>query len=399
MNELEIHFNKLKAKNLHLDMTRGKPCKEQLDLSLGMMDVLSSKVSFLDENSFDVRNYGELDGIPEAKKLMADILGLKPENVIVYGNSSLNIMYDQISRSYSHGVLGSTPWCKLPKIKWICLVPGYDRHFAICERFGIEMISVDLKDDGPDMDKVEELVKDEYVKGIWCVPKYSNPTGVTYSNEVIKRLANLKPAAKDFRIYYDNAYALHNIDDKDDQLLNIFDEAKKANNEDIVYLFTSTSKISFPGSGISVLGASKANLEEIKKQLSYQIISFDKVNQLRHVRFFKDKNGIVAHMKKHQQILKPKFEIVTSYLEKISDIISFNKPKGGYFVTIKVKRNADRVIKKCASCGVKLTEAGATHPYHKDPTNSYIRLAPTYLNEEELKQAMDVIITSIKLEN
>lgn len=399
MNELEIHFNKLKAKNLHLDMTRGKPCKEQLDLSLGMMDVLSSKVSFLDENSFDVRNYGELDGIPEAKKLMADILGLKLENVIVYGNSSLNIMYDQISRSFSHGVLGSTPWCKLPKIKWICLVPGYDRHFAICERFGIEMISVDLKDDGPDMDKVEELVKDEYVKGIWCVPKYSNPTGVTYSNEVIKRLANLKPAAKDFRIYYDNAYALHNIDDKDDQLLNIFDEAKKANNEDIVYLFTSTSKISFPGSGISVLGASKANLEEIKKQLSYQIISFDKVNQLRHVRFFKDKNGIVAHMKKHQQILKPKFEIVTSYLEKISDIISFNKPKGGYFVTIKVKRNADRVIKKCASCGVKLTEAGATHPYHKDPTNSYIRLAPTYLNEEELKQAMDVIITSIKLEN
>ncbi len=399
MNELEIHFNELKAKNLHLDMTRGKPCKEQLDLSLGMMDVLSSKVSFLDENSFDVRNYGELDGIPEAKKLMADILGLKPENVIVYGNSSLNIMYDQISRSYSHGVLGSTPWCKLPRIKWICLVPGYDRHFAICERFGIEMISVDLKDDGPDMDKVEELVKDEFVKGIWCVPKYSNPTGITYSNEVIKRLANLKPAAKDFRIYYDNAYALHNIDDKDDQLLNIFDEAKKANNEDIVYLFTSTSKISFPGSGISALGASKANLEEIKKQLSYQIISFDKVNQLRHVRFFKDKNGIVAHMKKHQQILKPKFEIVTSYLEKISDIISFNKPKGGYFVTIKVKGNADRVIKRCASCGVKLTEAGATHPYHKDPTNSYIRLAPTYLNEEELKQAMDVIITSIKLEN
>ena len=399
MNELEMHFNELKAKNLHLDMTRGKPCKEQLDLSLGMMDVLSSKVSFLDENSFDVRNYGELDGIPEAKKLMADILGLKLENVIVYGNSSLNIMYDQISRSYSHGVLGSTPWCKLPKIKWICLVPGYDRHFAICERFGIEMISVDLKDDGPDMDKVEELVKDEFVKGIWCVPKYSNPTGITYSNEVIKRLANLKPAAKDFRIYYDNAYALHNIDDKDDQLLNIFDEAKKANNEDIVYLFTSTSKISFPGSGISALGASKANLEEIKKQLSYQIISFDKVNQLRHVRFFKDKNGIIAHMKKHQQILKPKFEIVTSYLEKISDIISFNKPRGGYFVTIKVTRNADRVIKRCASCGVKLTEAGATHPYHKDPTNSYIRLAPTYLNEEELKQAMDVIITSIKLES
>ena len=389
------HIDELKKMKLHLDISRGKPCKAQLDLSNKMLEVIHSGSPFLDDNNYDVRNYGELTGIPEAKKLMADILEVPAENVIVYGNSSLAIMFDQISRSYSKGVLGSTPWCKLPKVKWICLTPGYDRHFAILEYFGIEMIDVPLKEDGPDMDKIEELIKDDSVKGIWCVPKYSNPTGITYSDEVVRRLARLKPSAKDFRIYYDNAYALHNIDEKDDKLLNIFEEAKKVNNEDILYMFTSTSKITFPGGGISALAASSSNLEEIKKQLSIQTIGFDKLNQLRHVRFFQNKDGIVEHMKKHQQILKEKFSIVYEYLDKVSDYVSYNKARGGYFVTIKVNHNADKIIDRCLKLGVKLTEAGATHPYHKDPTNSYIRLAPTYLSNDNLRLAMDVITTVI----
>ena len=382
-------------KKVNLDISRGKPSKQQVDLSLNMMDVLSSSSNYIDDNGFDVRNYGELLGIDEARKLMGDILGLDKDNVIVYGNSSLQIMYDQISRSYTHGVCGSTPWCKLPKVKWICLVPGYDRHFAICEHFGIEMISVELGKDGPDMDKIEELVKDPSVKGLWAVPKYSNPSGITYSDEVIKRLANLHPSASDFRIYYDNAYALHNIDE-DEPILNIFDEAKKVGNEDIVYMFASTSKISFPGGGIAALGASKKNIEDIQKQLRIQTIGFDKINQLRHVRYFKDLDGIKSHMEKHRAILKPKFDVVYSYLDSLGDLIEYSKPKGGYFVTIKVRGVAKEVVNRCLELGLKLTEAGATHPYHDDPSNSYIRIAPTYLRLDELHQAMKIIVHAVK---
>lgn len=384
-------------KKVFLDISRGKPSKEQVDLSLKMMDVLSSSSNYIDDNGFDVRNYGELLGIDEARKLMGDILGLDKENVIVYGNSSLQIMYDQISRSYTHGVCGSTPWCKLPKVKWICLVPGYDRHFAICEHFGIEMISVELGNDGPDMDEIEELVKDPSVKGLWAVPKYSNPSGISYSDEAIQRLASLHPSASDFRIYYDNAYALHNIDE-DEAILNIFDEAKKVGNEDIVYMFTSTSKISFPGGGIAALGASKKNIEDIQKQLRIQTIGFDKINQLRHVRYFKNLDGIKSHMEKHRAILKPKFDVVYSYLDSLGDLIEYSKPKGGYFVTIKVRGVAKEVVNRCLELGLKLTEAGATHPYHNDPSNSYIRIAPTYLSLDELHQAMKIIVRTVKEE-
>lgn len=384
-----------KSSKINLDISRGKPSKEQVDLSLKMMDVLSSSSNYIDDNGFDVRNYGELLGVDEARKLMGDILGLDKDNVIVYGNSSLQIMYDQISRSYTHGVCGSTPWCKLPKVKWICLVPGYDRHFAICEHFGIEMISVELDKDGPDMDKIEELVKDPSVKGVWAVPKYSNPSGISYSDEAIQRLASLHPSASDFRIYYDNAYALHNIDE-DEQILNIFDEAKKVGNEDIVYMFTSTSKISFPGGGIAALGASKKNIEDIQKQLRIQTIGFDKINQLRHVRYFKNLDGIKSHMEKHRAILKPKFDVVYSYLDSLGNLIEYSKPKGGYFVTIKVRGVAKEVVNRCLELGLKLTEAGATHPYHNDPSNSYIRIAPTYLSLDELHQAMKIIVQAVE---
>ena len=383
-----------KNNSLNLDMTRGKPSKEQLDLSLPMLDILNSKSSFLDENDFDVRNYGELTGIPEARKLLGDVLGMDKDNIIVYGNSSLQIMYDQISRSFTHGVCGNPPFMKQGKIKWICPVPGYDRHFAICEHFGIEMINVEMDDDGPDMDRVEELVKDPAVKGMWIVPKFSNPSGICFSDEVIKRLAALKPEAKDFRIYVDNAYVLHGFKDK--EILNIYQEAKKIGNEDIIYMFTSTSKISFPGAGISCLGASSTNIEDIKKQLSNQIISYDKINQLRHVRFFKDVNGLKEHLKKHKQILKPKFDIVCFYLDQVSSLIEYEKPSGGYFITIRTNGIAKEVVKECASRGVKLTAAGATHPYHKDSSNSYIRLAPSYLSESDLELAMQVLIQVIK---
>ena len=396
MDQLLERFNYLKSLNLNIDMSRGKPSKEQLDLSLPMMDVLNSKSDYL-SNGVDVRNYGVLEGIPEARQLMGELLGVKASNVIVFGNSSLKVMYDLIAKSFTHGVCGNTPWSKLDKVKWICLTPGYDRHFAICERFNIEMISVPLKEEGPDMDIIEELVKDESVKGLWCVPKHSNPNGVTYSDTVIKRLANLKPRAKDFRIYFDNAYAIHDFD-KEIEMLNIFEEASKVGNEDIVYMFTSTSKVSFPGSGVAAFGASKRNIDDIKESLKYQIISYDKVNQLRHVRYFKDLNGLKAHVKKHCEILKPKFDIVNEYLNKnLKGIAKWNNPNGGYFFCLEVPNKAKEVVNKCKECGVTLTEAGATHPYHLDPTNSFIRLAPSYLSIDELKIAMEVICLAVLL--
>ena len=387
-------YNDLKSLHLNIDMSRGKPAKEQLDLSLPMMNVLSSSSNYVSEEGIDVRNYGALLGIKECRILMSEVLNVPFENVIVFGNSSLKVMYDLISKSFTHGVLGNKPWSQLDKIKWICLIPGYDRHFAILEHFGIEMIFAPLKEDGPDMDKVEELIKDESVKGLWCVPKHSNPSGVTYSDEVVKRLAKLSPKAKDFRIYWDNAYALSDFD-KEIPLLNIYEEAKKVGNEDIVYLFTSTSKISFPGGGVAAFGASKRNIEDVANDIKYQIISYDKINQLRHVRYFKDLNGLKAHAKKHASILKKKFDIVEEYLSKyVSDIAKWNKPDGGYFFCLEVN-NAKEVIEKCKKCGVILTGAGATHPYHNDPTNSHIRLAPSYLSEDDLRLAMEVICASI----
>ena len=396
LKDIMRDYNDLKSLYLNIDMSRGKPAKEQLDLSLPMMNVLSSSSNYVSEEGIDVRNYGALLGIKECRILMSEVLNVPFENVIVFGNSSLKVMYDLISKSFTHGVLGNKPWSQLDKIKWICLIPGYDRHFAILEHFGIEMIFAPLKEDGPDMDKVEELIKDESVKGLWCVPKHSNPSGVTYSDEVVKRLAKLSPKAKDFRIYWDNAYALSDFD-KEIPLLNIYEEAKKVGNEDIVYLFTSTSKISFPGGGVAAFGASKRNIEDVANDMKYQIISYDKINQLRHVRYFKDLNGLKAHAKKHASILKKKFDIVEEYLSKyVSDIAKWNKPDGGYFFCLEVN-NAKEVIEKCKKCGVILTGAGATHPYHNDPTNSHIRLAPSYLSEDDLRLAMEVICASILL--
>ncbi len=399
---LEKEFEAVKAKNLSLDMSRGKPSAEQLNISMDMMDVLSSKSELVCEN-VDCRNYGILCGIADAKKLLADMIEVPVDNVIIYGNSSLNVMYDTISRSYTHGVLGSTPWCKLDMVKFLCPVPGYDRHFAITEFFGIEMINIPMTPEGPDMDMVEDLVsKDDSIKGIWCVPKYSNPQGITYSDETVRRFAALKPAAKDFRIYWDNAYGVHHLyDDDQDYLVEILEACEKAGNPDMVYKFCSTSKISFPGSGVAAIAASKANIEEIKKQLTIQTIGHDKLNQLRHVRFYKDMDGIVAHMRKHADILRPKFEMVCDTLDKelsALEIGSWIKPKGGYFVAFdSLPGCAKAIVAKCKEAGITLTGAGATYPYGKDPQDTNIRIAPSFPTPEELSVAMQVFTLCVKL--
>ena len=317
-DELTKMYEDAKGKGLKLNMARGLPSAEQLDMEADFFNTLNPSVNFKSEAGIDCRNYGELIGITEARKLMGDMLEIPADNVFVFGNSSLNVMYDTVARSVIHGVCGSTPWCKLDKVKFLCPVPGYDRHFAITEQFGIEMINIPMKADGPDMDMVEQYVNnDPAVKGIWCVPKYSNPQGVTYSDEVVLRFANLKPAAEDFRIYWDNAYAIHHLyDDKQDQLIEILDACTKAGNPDMVFKFCSTSKVTFPGSGIAALGASTNNLDFIKKIMTVQTIGHDKLNQLRHVRYFKDFAGMKAHMKKHAEILRPKFELVLAELEK-----------------------------------------------------------------------------------
>ena len=380
-----------------LNMARGKPCVEQLDLSGEFFDALTSKDNFVIDG-VDIRNYGALDGLESAKKLLGDIVGADKEDVIVFGNSSLNIMFDLVSKGYSHGICGSKAWCKRPKVKWLCPVPGYDRHFSIGEYFDIEMINIPMNEYGPDMDLVESLIKDESVKGIWCVPQYSNPSGITYSDEVVKRFANLKPAAKDFRIYWDNAYALHHLyNDKEDKLLNIIDECKKAGNPDLVYEFVSTSKITFPGGGIAGLVTSSKNREDVLNSLKYQTICFDKINQYRHVKYLEDINNINALMKKHADIIRPKFELVESIFEKdLNGIASWSKPNGGYFITLYVKGIAKEVISKCKEKGLVLTEAGCAFPYHKDPSNSVIRIAPTYPSLDELDKAAHIICESIK---
>ena len=400
---LEARFEEIKAKGLSLDMSRGKPAADQLNLSMGMMDVLNSSEELTCANGVDCRNYGGLDGIDEAKQLLADMMEVPKDNVIIFGNSSLNVMYDTVARAMTHGVMGSTPWCKLDKVKFLCPVPGYDRHFAITEHFGIEMINIPMTSEGPDMDLVEELVNnDPAVKGIWCVPKYSNPQGITYSDETVFRFANLKPAAEDFRIFWDNAYCVHHLyEDKQDYLLEILMKYKKAGNPDMVYKFSSTSKISFPGSGIAAMAASDANLKDIRNMMKVQTIGHDKVNQLRHVRFFKDIHGIVEHMKKHADILRPKFETVLEVLDKELgglEIGSWIAPRGGYFISFDALDGcAKAIVVKAKEAGVVLTGAGATFPYGKDPHDSNIRIAPSYPTPEELEMAADIFVLSVKL--
>lgn len=405
---LEQQYKEICKKGLKLDMSRGKPSKEQLELSMPMMDVLTSKTPLVSRAGTDIRNYGVIDGITEGQEFIASLVGLGPEaydNVIVYGNASLNIMYDCIARSMLFGVNGSTPWCKLDKVKWLCPVPGYDRHFAITECFGIEMINVPLYEDGPDMDMVEKLVsEDDSIKGIWCVPKYSNPQGYTYSEETVKRFARLKPAAPDFRIYWDNAYSVHHLyDDEKEQdfLLEILDECAKAGNPDMVYKFTSTSKISFPGSGIAALAASKANLDDIRKYITVQTIGHDKLNQLRHVKFFKNLDGVHAHMSRHAAILRPKFEMVEATLEKELGglgIGEWTTPKGGYFISFESMEGcAKKIVAMAKEAGVVMTGAGATYPYGKDPKDSNIRIAPSFPPIDELEKAAKVFVVCVKL--
>ena len=400
---LNKEYAEAKAKGLALDMSRGKPSAKQLDVSLGLLDTINSSSDLKALDGTDCRNYGVLDGIPEAKKLMADMMGTTPDHVIVYGNASLNIMYDQISRAYTHGILGNTPWCKLDKVKFLCPVPGYDIHFAITERFGIEMINIPMSESGPDMGMVEEYVsKDASVKGIWCVPKYSNPQGYTYSEETVKRMAALKPAAEDFRIFWDNAYVIHDLyDDNKDEIADIISECEKAGNPDMVFEFASTSKVSFPGSGIAALATSANNIADIKKQLTIQTIGHDKLNQLRHVRFFKDINGLKEHMRKHAEFIRPKFEAVESVLEEELSglgIGSWTEPKGGYFISFDAMDGcAKAIVAKCKEAGVKLTGAGATFPYGKDPKDSNIRIAPSFPTPEEMKQAADLFVLCVKL--
>ena len=400
---LNKEYAEAKAKGLALDMSRGKPSAKQLDVSLGLLDTINSSSDLKALDGTDCRNYGVLDGIPEAKKLMADMMGTTPDHVIVYGNASLNIMYDQISRAYTHGILGNTPWCKLDKVKFLCPVPGYDRHFAITERFGIEMINIPMSESGPDMGMVEEYVsKDASVKGIWCVPKYSNPQGYTYSEETVKRMAALKPAAEDFRIFWDNAYVIHDLyDDNKDEIADIISECEKAGNPDMVFEFASTSKVSFPGSGIAALATSANNIADIKKQLTIQTIGHDKLNQLRHVRFFKDINGLKEHMRQHAEFIRPKFEAVESVFEEELGglgIGSWTEPKGGYFISFDAMDGcAKAIVAKCKEAGVKLTGAGATFPYGKDPKDSNIRIAPSFPTPEEMKQAADLFVLCVKL--
>ncbi len=401
--ELERQFQEVKAQGLSLDMSRGKPAMDQLDISMEMMDVLHAGADLRCETGVDCRNYGVLDGIPEAKRLLGAMSEVEPDQIIIYGNSSLNVMFDTVARSMTHGVCGNTPWCKLDKVKFLCPVPGYDRHFRITEFFGIEMINIPMTPEGPDMDMVEELVQnDPAVKGIWCVPKYSNPQGYTYSEETVERFAHLKPAAPDFRIYWDNAYSIHHLyDDNQDFLVEILGACEKAGNPDIVYKFTSTSKVSFPGSGIAAVAASEANLNDFRKYMTVQTIGHDKLNQLRHVRFFKDLDGLHEHMRKHAALLRPKFEMVINTLDRELgglEIGEWTRPHGGYFISFdSMEGCAKAIVAKAKEAGVVMTGAGATYPYGKDPKDSNIRIAPSYPTPEELEQAAKIFVLCVKL--
>ena len=400
---LTEEYKEAQKKGLQLDMSRGKPGKTQLDLSLPLLDVISSKDEMLASDGLDIRNYGVLDGLPEAKQLMAEMMDTTPEHVSVFGNASLTIMYDTVSRAMTKGLMGETPWCKLDKVKFLCPVPGYDRHFAITESFGIEMINIPMDENGPDMDLVEKYVsEDEAVKGIWCVPKYANPTGISYSDEVVRRMASLKPAAKDFRLYWDNAYCIHHLyDDQHDEILDIISECEKAGNPDMVFEFASTSKVSFPGAGMAAMAASVANLEDMKKTMTIQTIGYDKINQLRHVKFFKNRAGLDAHMMKHAALMRPKFEavldVLTNELEGLG-IGSWIVPRGGYFISFDAMEGcAKAIVQKCKEAGVVLTGACATYPYKKDPKDSNIRIAPSFPTPEEMREAAELFTLCVKL--
>lgn len=401
-NDLLERYNEFKSRGITLDITRGKPCTEQLDLSGEMLDIINSR-NYKTREATDCRNYGGLDGIPEVKKLFAEYLEVSPDEIIIGGNSSLNMMHDTFMRAMLKGITeGSTPWAKLPKVKFLCPSPGYDRHFFICHFLDIEMIVVNMNDDGPDMDQVEELVADDdSIKGIWCVPKYSNPTGIVYSDEVVERLATMKTTAIDFRIFWDNAYAVHHLDEKPAPLKNMLVACKQAGHPDRVFIFGSTSKITFAGSGVAMMAGSKENMTMIKNQMAFQTIGPDKLNQLRHVKFFKNLEGINDHMKKHAAILKPKFETVQSVLEKElagKNIADWSRPGGGYFVSIDTMKGcAASVVQLAAEAGVKLTPAGSTFPYMKDPLDRNIRIAPTFPSLEDIQSAMELVSICIQL--
>ncbi len=399
----EAEYLDIKAKNYSLDMSRGKPSNDQLGLTESLLHILNKGADCKTEDGIDCRNYGQLFGLKEARVLFSDLLGIPADNIILGGNSSLNMMYDTVARAMLYGVPGSDkPWCKQEHIKFLCPSPGYDRHFHICESLGIEMIPVDMTPDGPDMDTVERLVsEDESIKGIWCVPKYSNPQGITYSDETVKRFARLDCKAKDFRIFWDNAYAVHDLDDHGDKLLNIFSLMHGTKYEDQLYYFFSTSKISFPGSGVALLALSDRNLAATTKIIEAATIGPDKINQLRHVRYFTNAEGIIDHMRLHGMVLKPKFDVVLDTLEKElkpTGIADWTRPKGGYFISLDVADDTAKETYRLASeAGVKITKAGATFPYGKDPRDRNLRLAPSYPPLDELAAAIHVICVCAKL--
>jgi Transcriptional regulators containing a DNA-binding HTH domain and an aminotransferase domain (MocR family) and their eukaryotic orthologs len=401
-SELEERYRRFQAQGLKLNMARGKPSVAQLELSMGMLDILNSKSDMHASTGDDCRNYGLPDGLPELRGLFAEMMGVDDHNIIVGGNSSLNMMFDAISCAMTHGFAGCEPWGKQGHIKFLCPSPGYDRHFAVTEYFGFELITVPMLPTGPDMDAVERLVADDAsVKGIWCVPKYSNPTGITYSDETVRRFAALKPAAGDFRIFWDNAYCVHDLNDSPDTLLDLWEECRKCKSIDMPIFFASTSKITFPGAGVAAMGASESNLAVFREHYSFQTIGPDKLNQLRHIYFLKDMNGVKAQMLRHREILEPKFGIVKEKLETElggRGIASWTNPNGGYFVSVDVLDGcAKRVVALCREAGVVLTGAGCSFPYGKDPADSNIRVAPTYPPVGELEQAMELFCICVQL--